>query len=70
MRTIRTILLTGSGAELGNMASYLEKGLQAQVITADPLGRIQVAPKIAAAVTADRLGCAPAVGLALGGVDL
>ena len=68
IRTIRRILLTGSAAALGNMASYLEKGLQAQVVVTDPLAHLQVGPSSAGSVMADRLGCAPAIGLALGGV--
>ncbi|MFA5843384.1 MAG: type IV pilus assembly protein PilM [Coriobacteriia bacterium] len=67
IRTIRRILLTGSGAQLGNMAEYLEKGLQATVELADPLDRVQLASSASAVVQADRMGCAPAVGLALGG---
>jgi type IV pilus assembly protein PilM len=68
IRTIKRILLTGSGGQLANMAGYLEKGLQAEVVLSDPLGLFQVAPAIQAVVNSDRLGCAPAVGLALGGL--
>jgi type IV pilus assembly protein PilM len=67
VRTIRRILLTGSGAQLNNLAGYLEKGLQAQVSLADPLNWIQVSPGVAAAVQADRMGSVAAVGLAMGG---
>jgi type IV pilus assembly protein PilM len=69
MRTIRRILLTGGGARLKNMTGYLEKGLQAQVILADPLARVSVSPRIAAVVQPDAMGCAPAIGLAMGGVE-
>ena len=69
IRTIRRILLTGSGGQLANITGYLEKGLQAEVVITDPLSRLQVAPSALAAVTGDRLGCAPAVGLAMGGVS-
>ncbi len=69
VRTIRRLLLTGSGALLANFAGYLEKGLQAEVVVADPLARLQIAPAAAETVTADRMGCAPAVGLALGGMS-
>lgn len=69
IRTIRRILLTGSGAQLGNMANYLEKGLQAQVLVADPLGNLQVGNAVQSVVTTDRMGCAPAIGLALGGFE-
>ncbi len=67
VRTIRRIHLTGSGSQLANMASYLEKGLQAEVVTADPLAHVQVAGSAQQAVSADRMGCAAAIGLALGG---
>ena len=66
-RTISRILLTGSGAQLSNLAGYLETGLQAEVILADPLSRVQVAPAVQAVIEADRMGCAPAVGLAMRG---
>jgi type IV pilus assembly protein PilM len=70
VRTIHRILLTGSGAQLRNLASYLEKGLQAQVLVADPFGeRISVAPGVQQAVSSDRMGAVTAVGLALGGLQ-
>jgi type IV pilus assembly protein PilM len=68
VRTIRKILLTGSGAQLNNLAGYLEKGLQAEVRLADPLAWIQVAPHAAQAVQADRMGSVAAIGLAMGSV--
>ena len=67
VRTIRKILLTGSGAQLRFLASYLEKGLQAEVKLADSLSWIQVAPNVAQAVQADRMGAVAAIGLAMGG---
>ncbi len=69
VRTIRKILLTGSGAQLRHLESYLEKGLHAQVTLSDPLDWIQVSPGISASVEADRRGSAPAIGLAMGGVE-
>ncbi|HEY3317233.1 MAG TPA: type IV pilus assembly protein PilM [Coriobacteriia bacterium] len=69
VRTIKRILLTGSGAQLGNMAGYLEKGLQAEVVVSDPLSRLQVASSLMGSIMQDRLGCAPALGLAIGGVS-
>lgn len=69
VRTIRKIYMTGSGAQLANMASYLEKGLQAQVILSDAIGRIEVASSIQQVVMADRMGSTPAVGLAMGGAE-
>ncbi len=68
VRTIRKILLTGSGAQLRNLAGYLEKGLQAEVVLADPLAQVQVAAGIQQMVTEDRMGCCAAIGLALGSV--
>lgn len=68
VRTIGRIHLTGSGAQLTNLASYLEKGLQAEVSLADPLARVEVAGSIQAAAFADRFGATAAIGLALGGV--
>jgi hypothetical protein len=50
------------------MAAYLEKGLQAEVVLSDPLSRLQVAASIQQEVIADRMGSAPAIGLAIGSV--
>lgn len=70
VRSIRRILLTGSGSQLHNFASYLEKGLQAQQVTlGDPLTRTQASSGVLAAVEADRFGCVTAIGLALGGLQ-
>lgn len=69
IRTIRRILLTGSGGQLANMAGYLEKGLQAEVVVSDPLSRLQIASAVLPLVEPDRLGCTPAIGLALGGIQ-
>ncbi len=68
VRTIRRILLSGSGAQLDHLAGYLEKGLQADVRLADPLSWMQVSPKCAPLVTSDRMGCVAAIGLAMGTV--
>lgn len=67
-RTIRRIHLTGSSAQLAHMDTYLEKGLQAEVVLSDPLRFVQVGSSARAAVEEDRMGAAPAIGLALGGV--
>lgn len=67
VRTIQRILLTGSGAQLKNLAGYLEKGLQAQVILGDPLASVQVPGGLQSVVTGDRMGCVTAIGLAMGG---
>lgn len=70
VRTIRRIVLTGSGAQLRNLAIYLEKGLQAQaVVLGDPIERVSVASGIRQVVEGDRMGAATAIGLALGGLQ-
>ena len=69
VRTIRSILLTGSSAQLRNLADYLASGLQAEVLLADPLSRIQVTPKTQALVEADRYGSVASIGLAMGGLQ-
>lgn len=69
IRTIGRIILTGSGAQLGNISSYLEKGLQAKVTLGDSLSRVQVANSAVGHLDADRMGAGPAIGLALGGVE-
>ena len=68
-RTIKRIVLAGSGSQLINLASYLEKGLQTQVVMGDPLSRVHASGAIEQTVLADRMGCAAAIGLAMGGVD-
>lgn len=68
VRTIKRVYLTGTGSELRNLASYLEKGLQTQVVLGDPLGQITASGAVEQAVVADRMGSAAAIGLALGGV--
>lgn len=67
IRTIKRIIVTGSGSMLRNLPNYIEKGLQTEVILGDPLARIQVANSVEAGVLEDRMGCTPAIGLALGG---
>jgi type IV pilus assembly protein PilM len=69
VKAIRRILLTGSGAQLLNLAQYLEKGLQAQVLLGDPLANIGVSASVRQRVEDDRMGCATAIGLALGGLQ-
>jgi type IV pilus assembly protein PilM len=68
VRTIKKIYLTGTGSQLANLASYLEKGLQTQVVVGDPLVHVSATGDAEQAVLADRMGCAPAIGLALGGL--
>lgn len=67
IRSIRQLLLTGSAAQLNNFAVYLEKGLQAKVVLADPLSWIRVSPQVGGLVSSDRLGCVAAVGLGVEG---
>jgi len=69
LRTIKRIVLTGSGAALRNFPAYLANGLQTEVVIGDPLSQVQLASSVEPAVMADRLGAAPAIGLALGGLD-
>jgi type IV pilus assembly protein PilM len=69
IRTIKKIYMTGSGAELANITTYLEKGLQAQVTLSDPLAFVQVSPSMQEAIQRDRMGSAPVIGLAMGGVS-
>ncbi len=69
VRTIKRIVLAGSGAQLRNLANYLEKGLQTPVTLGDPLARVHASGALEQAVLADRMGCAAAIGLAMGGVD-
>jgi len=66
---IKRIVLTGTGATLRNLPQYLEKGLQTQVTLGDPLAQVRVESAAEAQVLDDRMGCAPALGLALGGVS-
>ena len=68
VRTIRQVLLTGSGSLLNNFPMYLEKGLQAQVVLADPLVRVQIDKGVRDAVNADRMASATVIGLAIGGL--
>jgi type IV pilus assembly protein PilM len=69
VRTIKRIYLTGTGSQLKNLPTYLEKGLQTQVVLGDPLSHVTASGAVEQAVLADRMGCAPAIGLALGGVS-
>jgi type IV pilus assembly protein PilM len=68
VRTIKRIYLTGTGSQLKNLASYLEKGLQTEVVIGDPLSHVTPSASTEQNVMADRMGCAPAIGLALGGL--
>ena len=69
MRTIKRIYLTGTGSQLRNLPSYLEKGLQTQVVLGDPLAQITASGAVEQAVARRPDGLAAAIGLALGGVS-
>jgi type IV pilus assembly protein PilM len=68
VRAIRKVLLTGSGAQLRNLDSYIARGLSAQVELADASRWIQVPPQLQSVYAADRLGATAAIGLAMGSV--
>jgi len=68
VRTIRRIVLTGSGAGLRNLDSYVARGLQTKVELADAMHWLSVPPQYQALLEADRLGATAAIGLAMGGV--
>lgn len=68
VRSVPKILLTGSGAQLRNLGSYVERGLQASVELADPMRWLQVPPQYQAQMASDHLGATAAVGLAMGSV--
>lgn len=69
VRTITRIYLTGSGSLLRNLPNYLEKGLQTKVVLGDALAAVQTSGSTEQAVLADRMGCAAAIGLAMGGAS-
>jgi type IV pilus assembly protein PilM len=69
VRTIKRVYLAGSGSQLINLASYLEKGLQTEVVLGNPLAQVTVSGQVEQAVLADRMGSAAAIGLALGGAE-
>jgi type IV pilus assembly protein PilM len=68
VRSIGRIYLTGTGAELRNLPTYLERGLQTPVVLGDALASLQMSGSAESSVLSDRMGCAAAIGLALGGV--
>jgi type IV pilus assembly protein PilM len=68
VRAIKRVLLTGSGAQLRNLDSYVARGLQATVELADAGRFVQVPPNLQALFASDRLGATAAIGLAMGSV--
>lgn len=70
VRAIRRLVLSGGGANLANLDSYLEKGLQAEVETGKPLRNIKVAPGVSAdEVAVEELAMPLCLGLALRGLQ-
>ena len=67
VRSIRRIYMTGSGSQLKHITTYLEKGLQADVLLSDPTRHVQISSSVEAVISADRMGSAPSIGLAMGG---
>jgi type IV pilus assembly protein PilM len=68
VRAIKKVLLTGSGAQLRNLDSYVARGLSATVELADASRWIQVPPQLQSVYAFDRLGATAAIGLAMGSV--
>ena len=69
VHNIGRIYLTGTGAQLRNLPIYLERGLQTQVVLGDALAGVNMSGAVESSVLPDRMGCAAAIGLALGGVS-
>ncbi len=69
VHNIGRIYLTGTGAGLKNLPIYLERGLQTQVVIGDALAGVSTSGSAEANVLPDRMGCAAAIGLALGRVS-
>jgi type IV pilus assembly protein PilM len=68
VRAIRKVLLTGSGAQLRNLDSYIARGLSAEVSLADASRWLQVPSHLQELYTSDHLGATAAIGLAMGSV--
>jgi len=70
MRAIRRLILSGGGANLMNLDSYLEKGLQAEVEMGRPLRAVKLQPNISAEdVSTDELAMPVCLGLAMRGLQ-
>lgn len=70
VRAIRKLVLSGGGANLAHLDSYLEKGLQAEVDIGRPLRNIKIGPNVSAdAVAAEELAMPVCLGLALRGLQ-
>lgn len=68
VRSIRRVYLTGPGAGMQNLAEFLSGGLQTEVVLGDPLAQVEMGSGVGPEVLAERMGCGPAIGLALGSV--
>lgn len=70
VRAIRKLVVSGGGANLANLDSYLEKGLQAEVEMGMPLRNIKLAPNVSAdEVAAQELALPVCLGLAMRGLQ-
>jgi type IV pilus assembly protein PilM len=70
VRVIRKLLLSGSGARLGHIAEYMERGLQVSVELAQPLEHLQINPRLdKRLLEEDKLGTSVALGLAMRGLE-
>lgn len=70
VRAIRKLILSGGGANLANLDSYLEKGLQAEVEMGKPLRNVKVGATISAdEVAAEELAMPLCLGLAMRGLQ-
>lgn len=70
VRAIRKLIVSGGGANLANLESYLEKGLQAEVETGKPLRNVKLSSGVSAdEVAADELAMPVCLGLAMRGLS-
>ncbi len=70
VRAIRKLILSGGGANLRNLESYLEKGLQAEVEMGKPLSAVKLQTNISAdEIAADELAMPVCLGLAMRGTQ-
>ena len=66
---ISKLIIAGNGANLNNIAGYLERGLQAKVEVGNPLSQVKISSKLSAkALTVEESSMSIPVGLALRGV--
>lgn len=68
VRSVNKVLLTGSGAQLRNLGSYVARGLSADVELSDASRWVQVPGALQNVYGYDRLGATAAIGLAMGSV--